>query len=77
MTTLNSQRSGYPSNLNILQAWMTFMLEDRGLASFSCILYSLWLILAEDGPAAQEDRLSVCQWPRAEKQRYAKARGRV
>ena len=51
------------NNLIILQAWTTFVADGCGLASFLCILYSLWLILTEDGPAAQEDWLSVWQRP--------------
>ncbi|KAI3355701.1 hypothetical protein L3Q82_004294 [Scortum barcoo] len=47
----------------LVQARTTFVPKARGLASFSCILYSLRLIPAKDGPAAPEDRLSVCQRP--------------
>lgn len=51
------------SNLNVVQAWTAFEPDGRGLASFSYILSSLWLILTEDGPAAQGDWLSICHQP--------------
>ncbi|KAK5860742.1 hypothetical protein PBY51_022202 [Eleginops maclovinus] len=48
-------------NLNILP---TLVPGGCGLASFSCILYSLRLILVtEDGRAARGQRRSVCQPP--------------
>lgn len=40
-------------NLRILQAQTALVPDGRGLASCSYILYSLCLILGEDGPAAQ------------------------
>lgn len=48
----------------ILQAPAALVPDGGGLASCSYILYSLCLILGEDGPAEQEDSLSVCQRPR-------------
>lgn len=42
-------------NLGILQARTALVPDGRGLASCSYILYSLCLILGEDGPAAQTD----------------------
>lgn len=77
ITALNTQQQDYLSNLNILRAWTTFVSEGRGLASFSCILYSLWLILTEDGGAAQEDWAERLPAAVRGVQRYAKARGRV
>lgn len=61
--TDNQQQSAHPSYLDILQTSAALIWEDSELASFSSILNSLYLILTEDGHAAQEDRLSICQWP--------------
>lgn len=55
------------NNVDVLQAWTASVPDGYGLSRFSYILHSLWLILAEDGPAAQEDGLSICQWPWAER----------
>lgn len=55
------------NNVNVLQAWTASLPDGYGLSRFPYILHSLWLILAEDGPAAQEDGLSICQWPWAER----------
>lgn len=59
------------------------MVVDDGLASFSCILYSLWLILGEERPAAREEEEEeeglAERLPAAVRraQRYATAHGRV
>lgn len=42
-------------NLRVLQARAALVPDGGGLASCSYILYSLCLILGEDGPAAQRD----------------------
>ncbi|KAK5890030.1 hypothetical protein CesoFtcFv8_013600 [Champsocephalus esox] len=69
--------SDLSGNLNILP---TFVPDGCGLAGFSCILYSLRLILVSEDVSLQ--RTSRCRGPasaerRAAAQRYAKARGGV